>query len=84
LRFLNENSKVRVEIRGHTDNLGSVQHNRQLSEKRALSVYNYLISKGIDKNRLHFKGFGPDNPVATNDSEEGRQLNRRIEFVIIP
>jgi len=82
-KFLTENPKVRVEIRGYTDNLGSVQYNQQLSEKRSISVYNHLISKGIDKKRLLYKGFGPDNPVASNDSEEGRQLNRRIEFAII-
>jgi outer membrane protein OmpA-like peptidoglycan-associated protein len=72
-----------VEIGGHTDNSGSDEYNRQLSEKRALSVYSYLNKYGIDKKRLLLKGYGPDQPIASNDSEEGRQRNRRIEFRII-
>jgi outer membrane protein OmpA-like peptidoglycan-associated protein len=72
-----------VEIGGHTDNSGSDVYNRQLSEKRAMSVYDYLTAAGIDKKRLLLKGYGPDVPVASNDTEEGRQLNRRIEFRII-
>jgi OmpA-OmpF porin, OOP family len=80
LRFLNDNSTLKIEISGHTDNSGAAAHNRQLSEKRALSVYSYLISKGIAKTRLIPKGYGPDKPIASNDSENGRQLNRRIEF----
>jgi outer membrane protein OmpA-like peptidoglycan-associated protein len=83
VRFLNENPSIRVQISGHTDNSGAADYNRQLSEKRALSVYNYLIKSGIDKKRLTTKGFGPDKPVATNDTDEGRQQNRRIEFRIV-
>jgi outer membrane protein OmpA-like peptidoglycan-associated protein len=83
IRFLNGNPSVRVEIGGHTDNSGSDEYNRQLSEKRALSVYSYLNKYGIDKKRLLLKGYGPDQPIASNDSEEGRQRNRRIEFRII-
>jgi len=81
--FLNRNPGVKVEIGGHTDNSGSPEYNRQLSEKRALSVYSFLIASGIDKKRLLLKGYGPDKPIASNDSEEGRQLNRRIEFRVI-
>jgi OOP family OmpA-OmpF porin len=83
VRFLNENPGIRVQISGHTDNSGAADYNRQLSEKRALSVYNYLLKSGIDKKRLTTKGFGPDKPVASNETEEGRQQNRRIEFRIV-
>jgi OOP family OmpA-OmpF porin len=83
VRFLNENPGIRVQISGHTDNSGAADYNRQLSEKRALSVYNYLLQSGIDKKRLTTKGFGPDKPIASNDTEEGRQMNRRIEFRIV-
>lgn len=83
VRFLNSNPPMRVEISGHTDNSGSPDYNRQLSEKRAFSVYTFLLQHGIDKKRLIPKGYGPDQPVAGNDSEEGRRKNRRIEFRII-
>ncbi len=83
LRFLQANPAMRVEIGGHTDNSGSAVYNRQLSEKRASSVYSYLIQRDINKARLVPKGYGPDQPVAPNDTEEGRQKNRRIEFRII-
>jgi OmpA-OmpF porin, OOP family len=83
VRFLKSNPAIRVEIGGHTDNSGAAVYNRQLSEKRALSVHTYLIQHGIDKKRLVPKGYGPDQPVATNESELGRQRNRRIEFRII-
>jgi OmpA-OmpF porin, OOP family len=83
IRFMRENPQVRVEISGHTDNSGQPTYNKQLSQKRALSVFHYLTQKGIDKNRLVPIGHGSDKPLASNDSEEGRQQNRRIEFRII-
>jgi outer membrane protein OmpA-like peptidoglycan-associated protein len=83
IRFLTENPKIRVEIGGHTDNSGSVTYNKQLSEKRALSVYNYLTANGVEKSRLTPKGYGPDQPISPNDTEVSRQLNRRIEFKIV-
>jgi outer membrane protein OmpA-like peptidoglycan-associated protein len=83
LRFLKENPSVRVEISGHTDNTGSAAYNLQLSERRAQSVNNYLIQNGIEPGRLIPKGYGPSQPLADNDSEEGRQKNRRIQFKII-
>lgn len=83
LRFLQENPGVRVEISGHTDNTGSASYNVQLSEKRAAAVNNYLVSQGISPGRLIPKGYGSQQPIADNDSEEGRQKNRRIEFKII-
>lgn len=82
-RFLQENPSVRVEISGHTDNSGSDVYNKQLSEKRAQSVLNYLVSNGLDAKRLIIRGYGSDRPIADNTSETGRQRNRRIEFKII-
>lgn len=83
IRFLREDPHIRVEVSGHTDNSGQPDYNKQLSQKRALAVINYLTEFGIDKNRLVPVGYGPDKPMAANDSEEGRKQNRRIEFRII-
>jgi OmpA-OmpF porin, OOP family len=83
IRFMKENAQVSVEISGHTDNSGQSAYNQQLSERRAQSVYNYLIEKGIAKNRLLTKGYGSDKPIASNENETGKQRNRRIEFRII-
>jgi outer membrane protein OmpA-like peptidoglycan-associated protein len=82
VQFLQENRLIKVEISGHTDNTGNPSYNQQLSEKRAKSVYSYLLGKGIDPQRLTSKGFGATKPIASNDAEEGRQKNRRIEFTI--
>ena len=82
-RFMQENPQMKVEVSGHTDNIGQPAYNKQLSEKRALSVYNYLIQKGIDKNRLVPIGYGQAKPLADNATEAGRQQNRRIEFRIV-
>jgi OmpA-OmpF porin, OOP family len=82
-RFLLENPTIKVEISGHTDNSGTPAYNRQLSEKRAQSVAAYLINNGLPATRLTIKGYGSERPMATNDTEEGRQRNRRIEFKII-
>jgi outer membrane protein OmpA-like peptidoglycan-associated protein/Tol biopolymer transport system component len=83
IRFLKMNPKVKIEISGHTDNRGSREHNMKLSMNRAKAVYDYLIAHGIDKNRLSYKGYGFDKPIATNDTPEGRALNRRTEFKIV-
>jgi outer membrane protein OmpA-like peptidoglycan-associated protein len=83
VRFLSDNPALRVEIGGHTDDVGTREYNRQLSEKRAKSVYQYLLENGVQPERLQTKGYGPDRPVGSNASEEGRQLNRRIEFKVI-
>ena len=80
--FLNANPQVKIEISGHTDNVGDKKYNLGLSDRRAQSVYNYLIANGISSGRLIYKGYGDSKPVATNDTEEGRQLNRRTEMVI--
>ncbi|MDV3307410.1 MAG: OmpA family protein [Cyclobacteriaceae bacterium] len=84
IRFLQDNPEIRVEIGGHTDNVGSDPYNRQLSERRAQAVFAYLSNNGVDPARLKTKGYGPDRPVGDNATEEGRQLNRRIEFRILP
>ena len=72
-----------LEIGGHTDNVGSPPTNQKLSEARANSVRNYLISKGVDQSRLSAKGYGEAKPITTNDNDEGRATNRRVEFTIL-
>ncbi|MDI3478957.1 MAG: hypothetical protein PWQ14_103 [Rikenellaceae bacterium] len=81
--FLNDHPTLQISIEGHTDNVGSDEFNLILSENRAKAVYNYLVNNGIDANRLQYKGFGESNPIATNETEEGRAMNRRTEFVIL-
>ena len=81
--FLNDHPTLQIGIEGHTDNVGSDEFNLILSENRAKAVYNYLVNNGIDANRLQYKGFGESSPIATNDTEEGRAMNRRTEFVIL-
>ena len=73
---------LKVEIGGHTDNVGSESMNQKLSQDRAASVVTYLTGKGIAKDRLTSAGYGSTKPVATNGSAEGRQQNRRTEFKI--
>lgn len=80
--LLNEDLKMEIEVTGHTDNTGVEKENKILSEKRAEAVVNYLINNGIKKERLSFSGKGSDMPIAPNDTEEGKQQNRRVEFVI--
>jgi CubicO group peptidase (beta-lactamase class C family)/outer membrane protein OmpA-like peptidoglycan-associated protein len=77
------NKTMKIEIRGHTDNVGDSISNQKLSEERAKAVVDYLISKNIDKSRLSYKGFGSKQPIVSNDTEEGRKENRRVEFIIL-
>ena len=81
--ILNEQATIKVEISSHTDFKGSDAYNQKLSQARAKSVTDYLTQKGISKNRLVAKGYGESKPVATNDTEEGMQLNRRTEFKVL-
>lgn len=83
--FLNSNKTIKLEIQGHTDNTGTIQHNQILSENRAKAVYDYIISKGIDPQRLSHRGFGFSRPIEVNncDSDTVRLINRRTEFKII-
>jgi outer membrane protein OmpA-like peptidoglycan-associated protein len=81
-QFLSQNPSIHIHIVGHTDITGTLAHNMTLSNNRAKAVYDSLVSKGIDASRLTFEGRGPTDPIATNDTEEGRAKNRRVEFVI--
>lgn len=81
--LLTYNKGLIVELGGYTDSTGTDDHNQVLSEKRALSVVNYLIEKGIVSDRLKYKGYGNSSPVANNVSDEGRRLNRRTEVKVI-
>lgn len=83
VELLNENKDLIMEIGGHTDSTGSAEYNRVLSEKRALSVVNFLIGKGINPSRLKYKGYGNTMPIGNNETPEGRQLNRRTEGKIL-
>lgn len=78
--MLNDCDKVDVEIAGHTDSIGSVQYNMKLSEERARAVVDWLVRRGLDRNRVTARGYGPHEPVANNDTDEGRELNRRVEL----
>ena len=83
LKLLNEMPNLKIEISSHTDSKGTNEYNFKLSDNRAKSVVNYLISKGIGNDRLVAKGYGEEKPVSTNETNEGRQLNRRTEFKIL-
>lgn len=76
------NESIKIEIRGHTDNVGKETKNMSLSEQRAKAVLTYLVSKGIAANRFSYKGFGSTQPITSNDTPEGREKNRRVEFII--
>jgi outer membrane protein OmpA-like peptidoglycan-associated protein len=77
------NPRVRVEVQGHTDNRGDYDHNIDLSQRRAQSVCNYLIEKGVSADRLVPRGYGPDQPIEDNRTNRGRSANRRVEFHIL-
>ncbi|MEM8965706.1 MAG: OmpA family protein [Bacteroidota bacterium] len=82
--FLEENSGVRIEIAGHTDNIGSATYNKVLSQKRAQAIVDYLTTQGIPSERITAQGYGETDPIASNDDEaEGRELNRRVEMRVL-
>ncbi len=81
IKVLRDNPKLKIAINGYTDNSGGKEHNQKLSEDRASTVKKEIIKAGIGADRLTSKGFGQDNPVATNDTEEGKAQNRRVELV---
>ena len=83
VQLLKDNPTVKIEISGHTDNVGKPSDNLTLSNNRAKSVVNYLITKGISAQRLVAKGYGETKPVADNKTEEGRAKNRRTELKVI-
>ena len=72
-----------VEVAGHTDSMGSEAYNQGLSERRAQSVQDYLVSKGVKAQRLTAKGYGESMPVASNDTDAGRAENRRVELIVL-
>jgi len=83
VELLRNNRSLRLEIAGHTDNVGSYSANKRLSTNRAKSVVDYLVGNGIDRSRLEYKGYSFTEPIAPNDKPEGRQKNRRVEFEIL-
>ncbi len=80
--YILKNPSMKVEIGGHTDNKGTHQYNLELSTNRAKAVVEYLISKRVRRNQITYKGYSFDKPIDTNDTEDGRQKNRRVEFTI--
>lgn len=81
--LLEKNAELKIKINGHTDNVGSDEDNLSLSEARSKAVHDYLIDNGIDAVRLKYQGFGETQPIESNDTEKGRQQNRRTEFILI-
>lgn len=81
--WLKKNPQMKCELSGHTDGKGSVAYNQKLSEQRAQAVYDYLVKAGVSSDNLTWKGYGKSEPIATNDTAEGRQLNRRVELRLI-
>jgi len=79
---LKENKQIKIAIHGHTDNIGEEEYNLVLSTKRAQSIYQYLKAKGVEKERLSYQGFGEKKPLQGNNTEEGKSVNRRVEFII--
>ena len=83
-KMLKDNPQVEtISVEGHTDSTGSPDFNRKLSQQRAESVAKYLSSKGVKAARMEPKGFGPDRPIADNETDAGRDANRRVEFNIL-
>jgi outer membrane protein OmpA-like peptidoglycan-associated protein len=81
--FMTNNPTVKIEISGHTDNTGTDVYNQELSENRARVVVGYLKTKGIEQDRMEYRGYGSKQPVADNETDENRALNRRTELKII-
>ncbi len=82
-KLMVDNPSLKIQISGHTDNVGSANLNQRLSERRARAVVDFLLERGVGNERLTYKGYGFDRPIATNETAEGRQMNRRTEFEII-
>jgi OOP family OmpA-OmpF porin len=78
--LLNENPGRNVSVAGHTDSVGADAYNQSLSERRAAAVRDYLVGRGVDSGRLSTSGYGESNPIASNDTADGRALNRRVEL----
>ena len=78
--LVKQNPQMKMEIQGHTDNVGSTEYNQKLSEDRAKAIVDYLVRNGIDPEKLSHSGYGLTQPVASNDTEDGRAENRRVEL----
>ncbi|MGF1637357.1 MAG: OmpA family protein [Cyclobacteriaceae bacterium] len=83
VKFLSENPSIKIEIGGHTDNIGSAVFNKDLSLRRSKSVAEYILKKGIPAEAITYKGYGLEKPIADNSTADGRAINRRVEFTII-
>jgi outer membrane protein OmpA-like peptidoglycan-associated protein len=83
-RVLKEFTKTVIDVSGHTDSTGELSYNQMLSERRAAAVGQYLRTQGISDMRILARGFGPNRPIATNATPEGRQQNRRVELTLVP
>lgn len=83
VQLMKENPKLEIEIGGHTDDQGSDEYNATLSQRRVDSVVSYLVNAGLDAERFVGKGYGESSPIASNENEEGRALNRRVEFTVL-
>jgi OOP family OmpA-OmpF porin len=80
---LREHPRLRIEVQGHTDGIGSAEYNLTLSQRRALSVRDYLISQQVPADELIAKGYGKTQPVATNATPQGRSMNRRVVLIVL-
>lgn len=80
---MQRNEAVKIEIGGHTNGVPSVEYCQKLSSARAREVANYIINKGIDKNRVTYKGYGKSKPIASDRTPEGRKKNQRVEIKIL-
>ncbi|MEZ4801445.1 MAG: OmpA family protein [Gelidibacter sp.] len=83
-KYLNRNQETSIEIYGHTDNVGTAKRNKELSLQRAKAVSDYLIAHGLNAERIKWFGYGSSKPMTSNQSEQGRAQNRRVEFKLIP
>jgi outer membrane protein OmpA-like peptidoglycan-associated protein len=83
-KIVNKYGKTSLAVEGHTDSTGSAQHNQSLSENRAGSVDRYLTGAGVSPDRISSAGYGKTQPVASNDTDSGRRLNRRVDIIIVP
>ena len=81
MEVFKKNPGVNAEIHGHTCWIGSDAYNQGLSARRATAVINYLVSKGLDQNRFSMVGFGETKPIASNETRDGREMNRRVEVL---
>jgi OOP family OmpA-OmpF porin len=80
--FMNENKSSKVALSGHTDNVGTEAYNMGLSNRRWMSVRDYVVKKGVDSTRISGQGFGESKPIADNKTAEGRAKNRRVEIKV--